>query len=49
MTRYLFHTGADKQVQHYVSKDDIYEVLKASHDGPFGGNFEYKRIGHKLL
>ena len=32
-----------------MSEDDIYEILKASHDGPCGGNFANKRTGHKVL
>ena len=32
-----------------MSEDDIYEVLKAAHDGPFGWNFVDKRTGHKVL
>ena len=49
MTRYLFHTGDDKQIRRCVSEDDIYEVLKDSHDGPCGGHFADKIIGHKVL
>ena len=49
MEGYLFHTGADKKIKRCVSEDDIYEVLKAAHDGPYGGNFVDKRIGHKVL
>ena len=49
MVGYLFHTGADKQIRRYVSEDDIYEILKVAHDGPYGGHFTDKRIGHKVL
>ena len=49
MAGYLFHTGADKQIRRCVSEDDIYEVLKAAHDGPYGGHFADKIIGHKVL
>ena len=49
MAGYLFHIGADKQIQRCVSEDDIYEVLKAAHAGPCGGNFVEKRTGHKVL
>lgn len=33
----------------FVSKDDIYEILKAAHGGPYGGHFVDKRTGHKVL
>ena len=49
MARYLFHIEADKQIQHCVFEDDIYEVLKAAHDGPCGGNFTDKITCHKVL
>ena len=49
MAGYYFHTGENKQIQCCVSKDDIYEVLKATHDGPCGANFVDKRTGHKVL
>ena len=49
MIGYLFHTRADKQIHHCVSEDDIYEVLKVSHDGLCGGNFADKITGHKVL
>ena len=49
MAGYLFHTRADKKIQHSVSDNDIYEVLKDAHDGPFGGNFSNKRTCHKVL
>ena len=42
MAGYLFHTGAEKQIQRCVSEDDVYEVLKVAHDGPYGGNFSEK-------
>ena len=32
-----------------VSKDDIYEILKAAHNGPCGGHFADKRTCHKVL
>ena len=49
MAGYLFHTRSNKQIRRYVSEDDIYEILKAAHDGPCGGHFTDKRIGHKVL
>ena len=32
-----------------MSEDDIYEILKAAHDGPCGGNFTEKGRSHKVL
>ena len=49
MAGYLFHTRFNKHIWHCVSEDDIYEVLKAAHDGPCGGNFTDKRTSHKVL
>jgi len=49
MVGYLFYTWVDQQIQHYVGEDDIYEILKAAHDGSYGGHFADKIIGHKVL
>ena len=49
MAGYLFHTGEDKQIRRCVPEDDIYEVLKAAHDGPCGGHFADKITSHKVL
>jgi hypothetical protein len=49
MAGYLFHTGADQQIRRCVAEDNIYEILKAAHDGPCGGHFADKRTGHKVL
>lgn len=46
---YLLYTRLDQQIRCYIGEDDIYDVLKASHDGPYGGNFTYKKTGHKAL
>jgi hypothetical protein len=48
MAGYLFHTGVDQQIQRCVVEDNIYEILKAAHDGPCGGHFADKRTGHKV-
>eukprot|EP00253_Pinus_taeda_P009868 PITA_09868 len=32
-----------------TTEDDIFEILKVAHDGPYGGHFADKRIGHKVL
>jgi len=49
MAGYLFHTRVDQQIWHYVAEDKIYEILKAAHDGPYGGHFADKIIGHIVL
>lgn len=49
LSGYLFHTGADKQIRCCVSEDDIYEILKATHDDPCGGHFAEKRTSHKVI
>jgi hypothetical protein len=49
MAGYLFHTGADQHIRHCVAEDNIYEILKVAHDGPYGGHFVDKRTGHKVL
>jgi len=49
MARYLVHTGVDQQIWHCVAEDDIYEILKATHDRPCGGHLVDKRTGHKVL
>ena len=49
MVGYLFHTGVNQQIRHCVAEDDIYEILKATHEGPCGGHFADKRTSHKVL
>eukprot|EP00253_Pinus_taeda_P028250 PITA_28250 len=46
---YLFHTGADMHIRRCIREDEIFDILKACHDGPCGGNFADHRIGHKVL
>jgi hypothetical protein len=46
---YLFHTGVDLQIRRCVRDDEIYDILKAGHDEPCGGNFADRRTGHKIL
>ena len=46
---FLFYTGPDQLIQCCIGEDGIYDVLKAAHDGPCGGNFVDKRTGHKVL
>ena len=45
----LFHTGLDHEVRRCIGEDEIYDVLKACHDGPCGGHFANKRTAHKVL
>eukprot|EP00253_Pinus_taeda_P031367 PITA_31367 len=36
---HLFHTGADMHIRRCVREDEIFDILKACHDGPCGGHF----------
>eukprot|EP00253_Pinus_taeda_P026296 PITA_26296 len=45
----LFHIGLDQEIQRCIGEDQIYDVLKACHDGPCGGHFVDKRTAHKVL
>jgi hypothetical protein len=46
---YLFHTGADQEIRRCVREDEVYDILKACHDDPCGGNFADKRTAYKIL
>jgi hypothetical protein len=46
---YLFHTGADQEIRRCIREDEVYDLLKACHDGPCGGHFADKRTTHKIL
>eukprot|EP00253_Pinus_taeda_P005544 PITA_05544 len=46
---YLFHTGADMHIKRCVCEDEIFDILKACHDGPYGGHFTDRKTGHKVL
>eukprot|EP00253_Pinus_taeda_P005467 PITA_05467 len=46
---HLFHTGADMQIRRCIREDEIFDILKACHDGPCGGHFAEKRTTHKVL
>ena len=46
---YLFHTGADMEIRRCIREDEIYDILKACHDGPCGGHFVERRTAHKVL
>jgi hypothetical protein len=39
----------DQEIRRYVRDDEFYDLLKDFHDGPCGGHFDDKRIGHKIL
>lgn len=46
---YLFHTGAYMHIRICVREDEIFDILKACHDGPCGRHFTYRRTGHKVM
>jgi hypothetical protein len=46
---YLFYRGLDQEIRRCVRDDEVYDLLKACHDGPCGGHFVDKRTGHKIL
>eukprot|EP00253_Pinus_taeda_P013909 PITA_13909 len=45
----IFHTGLDHEIQRCIREDEVYDILKACHDGPFRGHFVDKRTTHKIL
>jgi hypothetical protein len=49
INRYLFYIGVDLQIRRCVQDDKIYNILKAAHDEPCGGNFADRGTGHKIL
>ena len=46
---HLFYTGPDLEIRRCVREDEIFHILKACHDEPYGGHFVDRRIGHKVL
>jgi hypothetical protein len=46
---YLFYRCLDKEIRRCVRDDEVYDLLKACHDGPCGVHFTDKRTGHKIL
>jgi hypothetical protein len=46
---YLFQRGYDLQIRRCVRDEKIYDILKAGHDEPYGGNFSKCRTGHIIL
>ena len=45
----LYHTGLDFQIRQCVREDEVFEIFKACHEEPCGGDFAEKRTRHKLL
>lgn len=46
---YLFHTVFDMQIRRFIREDEIYDILKAYHDEPYGIHFADYKNGHKIL
>jgi len=46
---YPFHTGVDMHIRRCIHEDEIFDIMKAFHDIPCGGNFADQRTGHKVL
>lgn len=46
---YLFHTGEDMHIRRCVREDEVFDILKACHDGPCGRHFADCRTSHKVL
>eukprot|EP00253_Pinus_taeda_P006338 PITA_06338 len=41
--------GLDQEIQRCIREDEVYDILKACHDGTCGGHFADKRTTHKVL
>eukprot|EP00253_Pinus_taeda_P036484 PITA_36484 len=41
--------GLDQEIRRCIREDEVYDILKACHDGPCGGHFADKRTTHKVL
>ena len=46
---HLFYTGPDLDIRRCVREDEIFHILKACHEEPYGGHFANRRTGHKTL
>ncbi len=46
---YLFHTGVNMHIRRCIYEDEIFDILKACHDGPCDGHLKDRRTGHKVL
>eukprot|EP00253_Pinus_taeda_P009254 PITA_09254 len=45
----LFHIGLDQEIRRCIREDEVYDILKACHDGACGGHFSDKRTTYKVL
>ena len=45
----LFRTGPYLIIRRCVREDEMYDILQACHDGPYGGHFSDKRTAYKVL
>lgn len=46
---YFFHTGADINIQRCLREDEVFDIMKACHDGHCSGHFADHKTGHKIL
>ena len=44
----LFNCGLDFVLHGCVREDEIFDILRACHDEPSGGNYSVKRTTHKI-
>ena len=45
----LYKNGLDLIIRWCVREDEMHDILKANHDGPYGGHFSDKRMTYKIL
>ena len=45
----LYHIGPDFQIRRCVREDEVFEILKACHEEPYGGHSAEKRTRYKVL
>lgn len=45
----LFHTGTNLIIRRCVHEEDVFDILKETHDEPCGGCFVDKRTSYKVL
>eukprot|EP00253_Pinus_taeda_P023161 PITA_23161 len=46
---YLFHTRVNMHIRRCVREDEIFDILKSCHDGPYGGYFANQKTSHTFL
>eukprot|EP00253_Pinus_taeda_P002004 PITA_02004 len=46
---YLFHTGEDMHIRRCVREYEVFDILKACHDGSCGRHFSDRRTSYKVL